>query len=65
MKKPVSHKHSEPTDTGSLSSCERAFRPGTPCCTILKSISEGIFAIDLDKRIIIKAMAIPGEEEKR
>jgi len=52
MKKPVSHKHSEPTDTGSLSSCERAFRPGTPCCTILKSISEGIFAIDLDKRII-------------
>ncbi len=52
MKKtvPHNHKHSESIDLG-FSSCNRAFRPGTPCCTILKNISEGIFTIDLEKKI--------------
>lgn len=53
MKKsiPQDRKNPESTGTGSFSSCQNAFRPGTPCCTILKSISEGIFTIDLDKKI--------------
>jgi len=44
-------KNQDPVTTVSFSSCERAFTPGTPCCTILNNISEGIFTIDLDKKI--------------
>jgi len=53
MKKciPNDRKNLESKDTGSYPSCESAFTPGTPCCTILNSISEGIFTIDLNKKI--------------
>ena len=53
MKKsiPQEPKDTELKTTGSISTCERAFTPGTPCCTIMNSISEGIFAIDLDRKI--------------
>jgi len=34
-----------------LLACSNALGPGMPCCTILNCISEGIFAIGLDKKI--------------
>mgnify|MGYP005847505129 CR=1 FL=1 len=34
-----------------FSGCKNAFEPGAPCCTILRSVSEGVFTIDLEKRV--------------
>jgi len=48
---PQDRKNLESKTAGSNSSCHNAFKPGMPCCSILKSISEGIFTIDLDKKI--------------
>lgn len=31
--------------------CQTAFDPANPCCTILRSLSEGVFTIDLEKRV--------------
>ncbi len=31
--------------------CQPVFDPASPCCTILRSIGEGVFTIDLEKRI--------------
>jgi len=42
------HKNRESTAT---SSCMGAIKPGGSCCTILESISEGVFTIDLEKKI--------------
>jgi len=53
MKKSVPRnlKNSESVVTDSFLSCRNAFKPGKPCCSILKSISEGVFTIDLEKKI--------------
>jgi len=51
MKKMMSLKDAQFRTKGSTFLCERAFQTGTPCCTILTSISEGVFTINLDKKI--------------
>ena len=33
------------------SNCPTTFDSANPCCAILQSISEGVFTIDLEKRI--------------
>jgi PAS domain S-box-containing protein len=53
MKKPSSNdpKETEKHPAPLFSRCRSAFEPGTPCCTILRSVSEGVFTIDFEKRI--------------
>jgi PAS domain S-box-containing protein len=36
---------------GLYSSCKTAFGLATPCCTVLESISDGVFTVDFEKRI--------------
>jgi PAS domain S-box-containing protein len=36
---------------GLYSSCKTTFGLATPCCTVLESISDGVFTVDFEKRI--------------
>jgi PAS domain-containing protein len=42
-----------PTDSivSAAPPCQTAFDPANPCCTILRSLSEGVFTIDLEKKV--------------
>lgn len=53
MKKPSSNdpKETEKHPAPLFSRCRSAFEPDTPCCTILRSVSDGVFTVDFEKRI--------------
>lgn len=53
MKKssPNDHKNGQDFPNPPFSTRRSAFEPGAPCCSILKSVSEGVFTIDLEKRV--------------
>jgi hypothetical protein len=42
-----SGQHSE----GLYASCKSTFGLAAPCCTVLESISDGVFTVDFEKRI--------------
>ena len=53
MKKPTdqNQRESGSRSEGLYSSCKTAFGLAAPCCTIVESISDGVFTVDFEKRI--------------
>jgi PAS domain S-box-containing protein len=53
MKNPTDQNQREvgPHPEGLYSSCKTAFGLAAPCCTIVESISDGVFTVDFEKRI--------------
>ncbi|MGQ9510256.1 MAG: sigma-54 interaction domain-containing protein, partial [Thermodesulfobacteriota bacterium] len=53
MKKPTdqNQRDSGSRSEGLYSSCKTAFGLAAPCCTVLESISDGVFTVDFEKRI--------------
>ena len=53
MKKPTdqNQRESGSRSEGLYSSCKTSFGLAAPCCTVLESISDGVFTVDFEKRI--------------
>lgn len=53
MKRFRSRDRETPTDStiSPAPLCQSGFDPANPCCTILRSLSEGVFTIDLEKKV--------------